>query len=249
MIDIHSHILPGMDDGADTMEASLFMAELAVNSGVDQMIVTPHCNVEGIFENYYDETFLTCYQEFECAVQRSKLPLTVWPGMEVYATDEVPELLRQGKLISLNHSRYFLIEFNFYEDTDFIEALLWEILKTGYHPIVAHPERYPLVQRHPELVCGWLEAGASVQVNKGSVLGSFGNRARDTAMELLEHHLVAVIASDAHSPYRRTTDLSEVYQQVQRFYGFRYAQILFNENPRRIVHNLDLLHLQIPSIL
>ncbi len=248
MIDIHTHILPEMDDGAESMEDALTMADMAVQSGVDTLIVTPHCNAEGIFENYYDETYLDCYRNFEYALQQRKLPLTVLPGMEVYASEEVPELLNAGKLITLNHSRYLLIEFNFYEDTEFIEYLLWEILKAGYHPIVAHPERYPLIQRHPELVYGWLKAGASIQVNKGSLLGSFGYLARDTALELLEHRLAAVIASDAHSPYRRTTDLSEVYHMVQSFFGTRYTQLLFYENPRRIVHNLDLLHLQMHSL-
>jgi protein-tyrosine phosphatase len=248
MIDIHTHILPGMDDGSKTMEDSLIMAEMALRSGVDTMIVTPHSNVEGIFDNYYDDAFIQSFRAFDKVLKERKLPLTVAPGMEVYASEDVPELLRQGRLITLNHSRYLLIEFNFYEDLGFIEYLLTEILESGYCPIIAHPERYHLVQKHTDIAFDWLEMGASLQVNKDSILGTFGYRSRETAFYLLEHNLASLIASDAHNPYRRTADMSEVYHFVRRVCGMDYANILFCENPKRVLKNLNLVHIEVRSL-
>lgn len=247
MIDIHTHILPGIDDGSETMEDSLIMAEMALRSGVDTLFVTPHSNVEGIFDNYYDDAFIQCFKSFEKALKERQLPLTIVPGMEVYASEDVPGLLRQGRLITLNHSRYLLIEFNFYEDPGFIEYLLSEILEAGYSPIIAHPERYHLVQKYTDAVSRWLEMGASLQVNKGSILGSFGYRARETAFYLLEHSLASFIASDAHNPYRRTADMTEVYHVVRRVCSKEYVHILFRENPKRVLKNIDLVHLEVRS--
>lgn len=243
MIDIHAHILPGLDDGSETMEESLKMADLAVQSGVDTLVVTPHCNVNGIYDHYCNDSMIGCFQSFELAVKQRGLPLSVLPGMEVFASEEVPELLKQGKLITLNKSRYLLIEFDFYEEEDFIEELLTEIIKLNYYPIIAHPERYPLVQKYPEIVYHWRDMGCQIQMNKGSVLGGFGYRSRETALELLEHNLVSCIASDAHSPRHRTTDMSGIYHFICRYCGAEVAHILFNENPRRVVENRDLINL------
>lgn len=248
MIDIHTHILPGMDDGAESMEASLIMAEMSLRSGVDTLIVTPHSNVEGVFDNYYDDAYIQCFRSFERALRERRLPLNIVPGMEIYASEGVPELLRQGRLITLNHSRYLLIEFNFYEDPGFIEYMLTEILENGYCPIVAHPERYHLVQKHTDIVCRWMELGASLQVNKGSILGSFGYRSRETAYYLLEHNLVSFIASDAHNINRRTADLAEVYHFIRRVCGTEYAHILFYENPKRLLKNMNLVNLEVRSL-
>ncbi len=248
MIDIHTHILPGIDDGSETMEDSLAMAEMAIRSGVDTLIVTPHCNVEGVFDNYYDDAYIQCFRSFEQAVREQHLPLTIVPGMEVYASENVPELLKQEKLITLNHSRYLLIEFNFYEDLDFIEYMLNEILEVGYCPIIAHPERYHLVQKYSEIACRWLDLGAFLQADKGSIMGSFGYRSRETAFYLLDHNLVSFIASDAHSPYRRTAEMTEVYHFIRKAYGAEYAHILLDENPRRVLKDLDLVDLEVRSL-
>lgn len=244
MIDIHTHILPGIDDGSESMEDSILMAKMAAKSGVHTLIVTPHCNMEDTFDNYYGDVLEARFQAFVEAVKQEELPLQVFLGMEVFGTEEVPELLRKGKLITLNHSRYLLMEFAFHEDLTLAEFLITEIADQGYHPIIAHPERYPYVQKHPDIVNDWLERGCSIQVNKGSILGSFGRMARDTALALLEHNLVSLVASDAHSPLRRTTDLSEVYHFIRNYYSEDYADLLLEENPKRIVGDKELITLQ-----
>jgi len=241
MIDIHTHILPGMDDGAISMEETLDMARIAVASGVHTMIATPHCNVEGIFDNYYDDNYESYYHSVVDAFQREGINLSILPGMEVYGSEEVPGLLKQGKIITLNYSRYLLIEFSFHKDLLLIEYLINELTNLGIHPIIAHPERYPYVQKHPELLYEWVEQGCSIQVNKGSLLGSFGRNVKAMAHEILDNSLASFIASDAHGPERRTTDLSEVYQRIKYYYSRAYADLLLMENPKRVIEDQELL--------
>lgn len=243
MIDIHTHILPSMDDGSKSIEESIQMAKIAAESGVHTLVATPHCNIEGRFDNYYNEVFEERFQAFAKAVQEEQIPLQVMPGMEVFATEEVPELLKEGKLITLNHSRYLLMEFSFREDLSLTQFLINEVTSQGCHPIIAHPERYPYVQRHPEMVYEWLERGCFLQVNKGSILGSFGSRPRITSLILLEHNLVSFIASDAHSSIHRTTSLSEVSHIISNYFSKEYADIIMEENPKRVVEDKELLHL------
>lgn len=243
MIDIHTHILPGIDDGAKTIEDSIRMARTASEGGVQSLFVTPHCNVEGVFDNYYNDKLRERFLELEDKLKQEQIPLQIMLGMEVYGTEEVPFLLHKRKLIGLNQSRYLLIEFDFRKDLSLIDYLISEITSQGFLPIIAHPERYPYVQKNPVLVYQWLEQGCSLQVNKGSVMGGFGSHAKRTALYLLECKLASFIASDAHSPEMRTTDLSKVYEFIDANYSKEYTRILFEENPKRIIMDQDLVPL------
>jgi protein-tyrosine phosphatase len=241
MIDLHTHILPGIDDGSQTLEDSIKMARIALESGVHTIVVTPHCNREGIFDNYYDETLLDRYLAFESAIAAEQIPLKLALGMEIFGSEEVPSLLQEKRIISLNDSRYLLLEFSFREDEVLIDFLIDELTHQGFIPILAHPERYPYVQNNPRLVPRWIAQGCAIQLNKGSILGSFGSRARDTALHLLNYNLVSMIASDAHSPIRRTTDLSQVYSYIRNHYSVEYADFLLEDNPRCVIENKKLL--------
>jgi len=244
MIDVHAHILPGIDDGPETMSDALRMARSACDSGVSRLIVTPHSNIRGIFENYYEDTLIHHFHNFEAELIKENINLQVMLGMEVYATEEVPELLQKGRLTTLNQSRYLLLEFGFHEDILFIDFLIKELMHRGIVPVIAHPERYPYIQKHPDMIYRWLELGCSIQINKGSIMGSFGFRARDTALYLLEYHLVSMIASDAHSPSLRTTELTGIYSYLKSRYSEAYATLLLHDNPERVIENRDLIQPQ-----
>lgn len=242
MIDIHTHILPGIDDGSEVMKDSIRMARIAYESGTDTLIVTPHCNIENMFENYYDEKLVERFCEFEKEVQKENIPLKIHLGMEIYGTEEVPDLLQRGKLTTLNQSKYLLIEFSFRKDLLLIDFLINEITCLGLVPIIAHPERYPYVQKHPDIVYEWIDQGCLMQINKGSIMGNFGFSARNTAMYLLEYGLVDFVASDSHSPLQRTPDLSKVYQFLRSKYSDDYAKVLFEDNPRCVIENHKIIN-------
>lgn len=237
MIDIHAHILPWIDDGAMDIYDTLLMAQIAVESGITAMVATPHCNLPGLYGNYYGREYNAVFDKVCRALREERIPLTLYPGMEVYGTAAVPMLLSQGKLMTLNNSKYLLIEFDFKEDPDFVMYLLEQIRNFGIRPVISHAERYEFTQNTLEIVYKWHEKGYLIQVNKSSFLGGFGKRPQQIAHQLLRHNLVSVVASDAHGPSQRTPWMKETYDELVRAYPQKYMDVLFRENPKRICEN------------
>ena len=240
MIDIHSHILPGIDDGAPDMDTALAMAEMAVESGVTAIVATPHCNVPGRFENYWDFQLRRQYNEFQQALQAAEIPLTVFSGMEVFGTPDTPGLLGKGKLTTLGGSRYLLIEFPFVGYARQATELLREIGAMGYRPVVAHPERYRFTQENPEILNLWLDLGCLMQLNKGSLLGRFGRTAQALALSMLNRGFAGAVASDAHASTVRTTWMLDIWDFLCDETSEDTARLLLEENPRRILGDGDI---------
>lgn len=237
MIDIHTHILPGFDDGAGDMFDTLEMLRMAVECGVTDIVATPHCNIPGMFDNYFGQEYIDCLMSVRKAAKEEQIPIRVLPGMEAFSTSNLPELITQGKIMPLNQSRYILMEFSFGEDPMFADDVLKRAVEIGAKPVIAHAERYEFVQENPQIVYEWRKKGYLVQVNKGSFLGRFGRRARRAAYQMMDHNLVTAIASDAHSPYQRTPYMSDSYELLKEEYPERYLKMLFEENPGRICKN------------
>ena len=233
MVDIHCHILPEVDDGAWDLDAAVRMARIAVRCGVSRIIATPH--FKGVPESLEQmPEILHQLRRLQTAIGREKLDLELLPGAEILCVPQTLQMARRGRIPTLGDSRYVLTEFYFDASAGFMDGTLTELMQLGYQPVVAHPERYGAVQGDLGLVKGWFDRGIVIQVNKGSVLGAFGHRAGETAERLLHRGLVHVIASDAHSPERRTTDFGAVRAWCQEHLGREYTKILLEENPARI---------------
>ena len=233
MVDIHCHILPEVDDGAWDMEAAVAMARLARDCGVKKIITTPHFKGEprsleaiGLFQHQR--------RLLQIRLKREKVDVELLPGAEVLCVPQTLELARTGRLPTLGMGRYVLTEFYFDAGAGFMDETLRAMQELGYLPVVAHPERYGAVQRDPELSRSWFHRGIVLQVNKGSVLGAFGRRAEDTAVRMLYRGHVHIIASDAHSPEVRTTDLEPVRRWCMDHLGQEYTKILLEDNPGRV---------------
>lgn len=240
MIDIHSHILPGIDDGAINTEEAIEMAIMAVESGVKYMVATPHSNVPGICDNYLNKQFIEHFKEFRNIIREMQIPLQLLPGMEIFATPELPQLLKAKKVLPINGSKYFLTEFAFDEEFWFCSEILKECQSIGFIPIIAHPERYECIQDNPEYVAEWTKNGYAMQINKGSILGRFGRSAKRTADILLQRRMVTCVASDAHSSYRRTPHMGEIQEYLTYEYGQEYAKTLLRDNPLKILKSIKL---------
>lgn len=237
MIDLHCHILPQMDDGAHDLDEALHMAHLAVRSGVTDIVVTPHCmdgGAQPMAEN------VAMLQE---VLQEIHIPLRLYPGMEIFATPDTARLLQQGSLLTLNGSRYPLVEFDFVSDGEQETQILQSILQAGYIPLVAHPERYEYTQQDPQLLNLWVSMGCLLQVNKGSVLGRFGERTRQLALAMVDRGFATVVASDAHAARMRTPYLYDTKTFLERHFTPIAAEVLLRDNPWRILNNK-----QIPSV-
>lgn len=234
MIDLHCHILPGVDDGADGLDTALAMIESAWQSGTDCICATPHCCRPTGWGGYWADEILEHLRTLRRAAARNGLKLELLPGMEVFATPELPKLLREGKLLTLNKSRYLLLEFFFDDEPEGMQEAIDLVWDQGLTPVIAHPERYEAVQREPGLALSWFRSGCILQLNKGSILGGLGRHARQTAWWLLRRGLAHVVASDAHSDTQRTPRLDGVYEELCGL-DPAYAELLLMENPRRIL--------------
>lgn len=234
MIDLHSHILPGLDDGSQSLEESLEMAWLAVESGVTGMVATPHCAQDRARE--VRGAVLMLRQ----ALQEAGIPLKLYMGMEIFGTADTVRLLRERRLFTLNGTRYPLIEFSFHSDGESETRILQSVLRAGYQPLVAHPERYAYIQHNPELVNRWKRMGCLFQINRGSLMGRFGDGAQHMALALVERGFATVVASDAHSPEMRTPWMRDVEELIEKEISPVAAQYLLLHNPRRILRNEQL---------
>lgn len=235
MIDLHSHILPGLDDGAQSLEESLAMARVAVEGGITSMAATPHCREDRTQEVY------AAWHLLRDALRENRIPLRLFPGMEIFGTRDTARLLREGRLFTLNGSRYPLIEFSFRSDGEEETWVLNSVCKLGFVPIVAHPERYAYVQKNPALIDRWHRMGCRMQVNRGSLLGRFGPRAQSMGMELVERGFAVLVASDAHSPKLRTPCLEDVRRLLEREISPLCARTLLLDNPRKILKDEEFL--------
>ena len=240
MTDIHCHILYGADDGSTCFEESVEMAKIASADGTDYIIATPHSNVPGSYQNFWDDTLLGRINKINNALVESECPLRVFPGQEIFCTENVVELLRAGKLRTLNSSRYPLVEFGFYERSASVYEKLQSLVAAGYVPIVAHPERYAFVCEDETAAQKLKNIGCLLQVNKGCIRGKFGTHALKAAKSILKSRLADFVASDAHGPYSRTPHMEAAHEYVAETYGFDYAKLLFSQNPIAVIKNKEI---------
>lgn len=234
MIDIHCHILPDFDDGAANLEVSLDMARMAYRSGVTDIAATPHFTGErGQLE--YVDTINRRFRQLSEALRQERIPVRLHPGAEVLCLPETPSLAQSHQLPTLGGGNYVLTEFYFDESYAYMDQMLTEIAECGYRLVVAHPERYGVIQRDPRLLKRWARQGFVLQLNKGSVLGAFGPRAEEAANEILAMGLAHLIATDAHGSHSRTPHVSALKSWVEERCDRDYAQILLEKNPRRVL--------------
>lgn len=231
MVDLHIHILPGLDDGADSMEEAVRMARLAAESGVNYIAASSHGNC-------YDYTVAEYEKQFEALqreLNRQKIPVKLYPAMEIMMNKRAEQLLETGKLLTVNYTRYLLIEFDFYENPERVYRMVAYLQRMKYNIILAHPERYIFIQENPEMAYYLAERGCILQVNKGSILGEMGEECQQMAEMLLDDGMVQVIASDAHSSRYRTPQMDELVRYLKRRYTSMEVKMWLSENPSRIL--------------
>ncbi len=235
MIDLHCHILPELDDGAQSFRESLDMARLAVHSGVKTIVATPHCMTGGARQV---QLVAELIQE---ELQSEGIGLELLVGMEIFATQDTLRRLQEGQLLTINGSRYPLVEFPFRSDGDAETEILKELCDAGYCPLVAHPERYLYLQEEPALINLWYRMGCRFQINKGSLLGRFGPRAQALAMALVDRGFATAVASDAHAAQTRTPWMADAAELLQAEFSTQVQEALLRQNPGRIIRNEQLL--------
>ncbi|MDD4767680.1 MAG: phosphotransferase [Desulfotomaculaceae bacterium] len=244
MIDIHTHILPALDDGAGSLEESLAMGRLAAADGIRMMVATPHV-ITGLYP-HSRETILAAVAQLRQAFADNGIPLTILPGAEYRLEPDLPQRLSRGELLTINDGgRYLLVEL----PADFVPAptgqVFYELQLQGVTPIIAHPERNTAMARKPALLHELAGRGALVQITGGSLTGRLGPAAAATARTLLQQGCAHFIASDAHSSTKRAPVLSDAVKEAARLTGLDEAQTLTTENPHHAVEGLPIKTRQI----
>lgn len=240
MIDLHCHIVPGVDDGAENLEIACQMAFQAWELGTDIVVATPHFNRPDQKKGTSVRDLKIRFRRFRDVLRDSGCPLRLYSGMEMFATARLPRLLDQGEFLTLAGSRYLLMEFFFDEHFAFMNKAISAVMERGLIPVIAHPERYAVIQEQPERVAQWFHNGVVIQLNKGTILGRMGNSSERTAWWLLRHNLAHIVASDAHSVGIRNPNLDELARVLSREVSPAYTAQLVQENPDRILHDCPL---------
>lgn len=241
MVDIHCHILPGLDDGADSLETSLQMAEMAIADGVTHVIATPHANNE---YKFIPEIVRARKEELQSRVGER---LQILTGCDFHWSFENLAALRADpKRFSLNDTAYFLLEFDSFAIPSSVEHTLHELQLLGLRPIITHPERNALIRTQWERFGGWLRQGCLVQITAQSLTGGFGRRAQAASEFLLDANAVHFIASDAHNVTSRPLRLRPVFDLLAKQKGEDLARALLVENPRAVLEGRSLPYLPEP---
>lgn len=232
VVDIHSHILPGIDDGAKSMQETKEMIDIAVQEGIDAIIATPHYEM-GIEPEVLTE-YQEVYKEVLQYIESHEIPLQLYQGNEIYYSESIPEILQNGGIHTMGGSRYVLVEFSPSTEYSSMERALSMLLYAGYWPILAHTERYMTLQKTSR-VEELIRMGVCIQLNTNAITGKEGWQTKHYCHQLLKNRLVHVIGTDAHSSRHRRPQMKECLAQLDKKYGRAYRRRISEENPQSIL--------------
>lgn len=237
MIDIHTHVAYGIDDGSDSSNEALELLDIALQNGTTEIVLTPHYPNRVFGVDRGREEYLAHINAVISKLSEERPEIKLYAGAENYCSEVTAQLISHNKLITINNTSYALIEFSEREGFEFVRDTVRYMVRYGYKPIIAHAERYLCLDRDPERIKILKNDGALIQVNARSVISE--GRYRLLADYILRHHLCDVVASDAHEPYVRSTDISSAIAEMSYKYSPEYLQRLTQDNPEKILLGLD----------
>ena len=237
MVDIHCHILPGLDDGPDSMAESLAMAESAIGDGITHVVASPHSSSEFTFDF---RRVLRLRDQLQAELG-DRLHLAT--GCDFHLNPENLQALRTHPAqFCINQRDYLLVEFNEISIPPAMDETLHNMHLRGIRPIITHPERNGILRRQPARLSKWVHLGCFVQVTAGSLTGGFGPRAQEDSLCWIAQGLVHLVASDAHNTKRRPLRLQPAYDVVAAQFGDEKADALFLHNPLAVFEGRELPH-------
>lgn len=242
MVDIHSHVLPGLDDGSKSIEESVKMLEMAAEAGTTDIVATPHANTEYAFNPAAIESLL--------AELRGRLGnrIRLHSGCDFHLMFEnIQDALNNPTKYTIDHKQWLLVEFSDFIIFPNTAELLGRLREGGMLPIITHPERNQILQRRFNDLQRWVLEGSYIQVTALSLLGTFGGEARKFSEQLIEAGLVHFIASDAHDTEYRTTRLDTAFEWLSKKYGEEYAFSVCMDNPSATIEGRPFLNSVMPA--
>lgn len=238
MVDIHSHIIPYIDDGAIDTEEAEAMLNAAYNNGIRHIAATPHFKYGTEFN--LKENIIKDVKKLQILADESGFKLSVYPGSEVMIHPEIVEQYTEGKISTINDTIYLLVEFPLNELPVYTDNTLYSMQLKGLIPIIAHPERNEAILDNYRLLYRYVERGMLSQVNAESVLGLNGRRIQETAFHLIKRGAVHFISADAHGVKHRKYRLAEAYNVIKTNFGYELAEVLFYRNGMSVLLNNEI---------
>lgn len=233
LIDIHCHMVPGVDDGARNFKTVRQMLIAQRKQGVSRIIVTPHMRI-GMFETP-QEVINRRFFKMQLLVQKMQIRMKLYLGCEYHSSSSMIRDLKEGTRPTMAGSRYVLTEFSAAHTYEHIRARVYELIVKGYIPILAHIERYPALMDHFDLVEELKEMGALMQISSSAVLGEAGWKSKKLCKQLIKDDFVDFIASDAHDMDQRRPNLGECAEYLEKKAGTDYVKRVMKRNPYRIL--------------
>jgi protein-tyrosine phosphatase len=233
VIDIHSHIMPEIDDGARSIGEAIEMARIAAQDGIEYMVSTPHM-FNGLSHNPHPAEILDRVAALNDAIGSEGLKIL--PGNEVHISHEIAEQVEARRVTTINQRNYMLVEFPQLTVPVGADELFYKLLLQGIHPILVHPERNGQIQSDPSIVAKFIERGVVIQITAMSVSGEFGSAAKRCADALLRHHCVHFLATDTHRTRSRPPILSKGRDAAAAIVGEEAAAALVEANPRAVIN-------------
>ncbi|HLS08318.1 tyrosine-protein phosphatase [Lentibacillus sp.] len=232
MIDIHCHILPGIDDGAQTMTDSLAMAQAAAQQGIHTIVATPHHRNEK-YHNLKSD-IISYTHDLNERLKEEDIPVTILPGQETRINGDMIDDIDNDELASLNHTKYLFVEFPSNHVPRYAKQMLFDIQVAGYVPVIVHPERNSAIIQHPSILHEFVQKGALTQVTAASLAGKFSKNIQKFSHQLVEANLTHFLASDAHNTTTRSFVMDEAFQELSEQHGNEMTY-LFMENAQLLI--------------
>ena len=237
MIDIHTHIIPNIDDGSRSVEETFKLINEAEEAGFTDIILTPH-----YITNYYETPgaevkFWT--ESLQKIVDEKNLGVKLHSGMEIYISEELSELVKNGIVITLANSKYILIELPMNTTMKNVDEILFIMRNMGYNVIIAHPERYNCIQENIEYAIQLVEEGCMLQSNYGSIVDIYGKEAKKTLKKLLKMNLVSFLGTDTHKEGTLYPIMPQIIKKLRKVISEEKLYEITTENPRKILENQD----------
>ena len=238
MIDFHTHILPNIDDGSESVEEAFNLIKEAKSVGFDSIISTSH-----YIEKYYEVgvkercEWINALSE---ALKKESIDMNLYLGNEVYFSENIIQLLKENKIAKINNSRYMLFEFAMNVKPINVYDVLYEMLQNKIVPVLAHPERYSFVQKDPSFIYELIDAGVLMQVNYASIIGWYGKKAEILAKKFLESNMISFLGSDVHKQRTIYQKIPEILKKIEDIIGKEKLDNLTTINPKRALQNEDI---------
>lgn len=235
MIDIHSHLISNVDDGAKSPEETIELIKEAREAGITDIILTPHYIINSYEQNA--ETLILLKDKLQQIINSENINVNLHIGMEVYITDNLVEILKQNKILTLAGSKYLLMELPLNTNVQYLDMVIFRLIENNIIPIIAHPERYKFVQEDSSKVRELIDSGCLIQSNIGSILGIYGKKAKKTIKYLLKNDLINFIATDTHRKNTIYPLLEKGIKKIEKITGKEKVKELTNLNAQRILNN------------